>query len=54
MVAKWCLRYEPRVLLHAENLRHGTDNFTSHQKEGVLRFFYLVLYRAVLIVYNSV
>ena len=26
-------------LLHAENLRHGTDGFTSPPKEGVLRFF---------------
>ena len=27
------------VLLHAANLRHGTDNFTSLPKEGVLRIF---------------
>jgi hypothetical protein len=27
------------VLLHAENLRHGTDGFTSPPKEGVLRIF---------------
>ena len=26
-----------RDLLHAENLRHGTDGFTSPPKEGVLR-----------------
>jgi hypothetical protein len=26
-----------RVLLHAVNLRHGTDGFTSSPKEGVLR-----------------
>ena len=25
--------------LHAANLRHGTDGFTSPQKEGVLRIF---------------
>jgi hypothetical protein len=25
------------VLLHAVNLRHGTDGFTSPPKEGVLR-----------------
>ena len=31
---------EPRVVLHAANLRHGTDNFTSIPKEGVLRIFY--------------
>ena len=40
MGEKWCLGYAPRVLLHAANLRHGTDNFTSFLKEGVLRFFY--------------
>ena len=35
------LGYAPRVLLHAANLRHGTDNFTYLPKEGVLRgFFY--------------
>jgi len=27
------------VLLHAVNLRHGTDSFTSRPKEGVLRIF---------------
>jgi len=27
------------IFLHAENLRHGTDGFTSPPKEGVLRFF---------------
>ena len=26
-------------LLHAVNLRHGTDGFTSPPKEGVLRIF---------------
>ena len=29
-----------RVLLHAVNLRHGTDGFTSPPKEGVLRIFF--------------
>jgi hypothetical protein len=29
-----------RVLLHASNLRHGTDGFTSPPKEGVLRIFF--------------
>ena len=29
-----------RDLLHAANLRHGTDGFTSPPKEGVLRFFF--------------
>ena len=28
-----------RDLLHAVNLRHGTDGFTSSPKEGVLRIF---------------
>jgi len=27
------------VLLHAVNLRHGTDGFTAPPKEGVLRIF---------------
>ena len=40
MVAKSCLGYAPRVLLHAANLRHGTNNFTSLPKEGVLRIFF--------------
>ena len=29
----------PGFFLHAANLRHGTDNFTSLPKEGVLRIF---------------
>ena len=33
----------PKVLLHAANLRHGTDNFTSLPKEGVLRTFIALL-----------
>ena len=37
LVAKWCLGYAPRVLLHAANLWHGTNNFTSLPKESVLR-----------------
>jgi hypothetical protein len=28
-----------RDLLHAANLRHGADGFTSPPKEGVLRIF---------------
>ena len=28
-----------RYLLHAANLRHGIDGFTSPPKEGVLRIF---------------
>ena len=30
-----------RDLLHAANLRHGTDGFTSPPKEGVLRTFFM-------------
>ena len=29
-----------RVLLHAANMRHGTNIFTSLPKEGVLRIFF--------------
>jgi hypothetical protein len=28
-----------RDLLHAANLQHGTDGFTSPPKEGVLKIF---------------
>jgi hypothetical protein len=28
-----------RDLLHAANLRHGTDGFTSPPKEGMMRIF---------------
>jgi len=34
------LRTKFRDLLHAANLRHGTDSFTSPPKEGVLRIFF--------------
>ena len=33
------LPLNPRDLLHAANLRHGTDGFTFPLKEGVLRIF---------------
>ena len=33
------LTHNSRDLLHAANLRHGTDGFTSPPKEGVLRIF---------------
>jgi len=33
-----------RDLLHAANLRHGTDGFTSPPKEGVLRIFFSPYY----------
>jgi hypothetical protein len=40
MAAEFCLRasfHASRILLHAVNLRHGTDGFASPPKEGVLR-----------------
>ena len=37
---KWRLPRQFWVLLHAVNLRHGTDGFTSPPKEGVLKIFY--------------
>ena len=36
---KWRLPRHFWVLLHAINLRHGTDSFTSPPKEGALRIF---------------
>jgi hypothetical protein len=33
-------RFPFRDLLHAVKLRHGTDGFTFHTKEGVLRIFF--------------
>ena len=37
---KFRLPFTFRDLLHAANLRHGTDGFTSPPKEGVLRIFF--------------
>ena len=37
---KFRLPYKFWDLLHAANLRHGTDGFTSPPKEAVLRFFH--------------
>jgi hypothetical protein len=34
------LHVNRRVLLHAANLRHGTDGFTSPPKEGILWIFF--------------
>jgi hypothetical protein len=43
MAAEFCLQsiffHVRKVLLHAVNIRHGTDGFTSPPKEGVLRIF---------------
>jgi hypothetical protein len=39
MAAEFCLRSIFFMLLHAVNLRYGTDGFTSPPKEVVLRIF---------------
>ena len=39
ILSKLRLPLKFRYLLHAANLRHGTDGFTSPPKEGVLRIF---------------
>ena len=39
ILLKFRLPLKFRDLLHAANLRHGTDGFTSPPKEGVLRIF---------------
>jgi hypothetical protein len=39
ILPKFRLQRKFRDLLHAANLRHGTDGFTSPPKEGVLRIF---------------
>ena len=39
ILPKWRLPRHLGDLLHAANLRHGTDGFTSPPKEGVLRIF---------------
>jgi hypothetical protein len=43
MAADFCLQnislHARKVLLHAVNLQHGTDGFTSPPKEVVLRIF---------------
>ena len=40
ILSKFRLPRKFRDLLHAANLRHGTDGFTSPPKEGVLRIFF--------------
>ena len=39
ILPKFRLPHKFRDILHAANLRHGTDGFTSPPKEGVLRTF---------------
>jgi len=41
------LPHKFRDLLHAANLRHGTDGFTSPPKEGVLRNFFMYIHTCV-------
>jgi len=40
ILPKFRLPRKYRDLLHAENLRHGTDGFTSPPTEGVLRIIF--------------
>jgi len=40
ILPKFRLPHKFRDLLHAPNLRHGTEGFTSPPKEGVLRIFF--------------
>jgi hypothetical protein len=47
---------DSRDLLHAANLRHGTDGFTSPPKEGVLRIFLMTdiqFFFIVWLIYNK-
>ena len=45
ILLKFRLPRKFRDLLHAANLRHGTDHFTSPPKEGVLRTFFALKIR---------
>ena len=45
ILPKFRLPRKFRDLLHASNLRHGTDGFTSPPKEGVLRIFFALKIR---------
>ena len=46
ILPKFRLSLKFRDLLHAANLLHGTDGFTSPPKEGVLRIFFGLEYHA--------
>ena len=50
ILPKFPIPHKFRDLLHAANLRHGTDGFTSPPKEGVLRIFF----RRIMSMKNSV
>ena len=45
ILPKFRLPLKFRYLLHAENLRHGTDGFTSPPKDGVLRIIFALRIR---------
>ena len=45
ILPKFRLPRKFRDLLHAANVRHGTDGFTSHPKEVVLRIFFALKIR---------
>ena len=45
ILSKFRLSRKFRNLLHAANLRHGTDGFTSPPKEGMLRVFFTLKIR---------
>ena len=45
ILPKFLLPRKFRDLLHAANLRHGTDDFTSRPKEDVLRIFFALKIR---------
>ena len=47
ILPKFRLPRKFRYLLHAANLRHGTDGFTSPPKEGVLRIFFALKIRRI-------
>ena len=43
-----------RDLLHAANLRHATDGFTSPPKEGVLRIFSIIIIIIIIIIMTNI
>ena len=45
ILSKFRLPHKFRYILHAVNLRHVTDGFTSPPKEGVLRIFFALKIR---------
>jgi hypothetical protein len=54
ILPKWRLFTPFRDLLHAANLRHGTDGFTSPPKESMLKIFSMCVYAcANMMSYNT-